>query len=440
LSSAAVALAPPAAPAAAERLRIAYAIQNVGGIDFTQDLGDTVPVKQTLRGLQRLGHEVTCFVLKNRSVLALDDVAQPVNVRAVPLGVSATRPFLVFESAVRRVQRELHVPYFALFDLYRFHEAAMRTLPGYALCHEHNGLFSAGAALACQQLRIPYVLTFSADLFLERTITGKPLTGLHRQVAAWESQFTYRVARKILCVSEPAKRHLIDTWRVNPDKVVVMPNGVDTELFKPYPQAETAAIRAQLGLGTGPVIGFLGAFQPWHGIEVLVASFARVLDHTPDARLLLIGDGRARPQVEAAIEKWGVGGATVITGVVPQVRVPAYLGAVDVAVIPYPRLPQELWFSPLKLYEYMAAGKAIVASRAGQIASVMRHHHTGLLVEPGNADVLARAIQRLVDDPDARDRLGRAARQQALAQHSWHHYVSRLEAVYRDALRMPSWN
>jgi glycosyltransferase involved in cell wall biosynthesis len=336
------------------------------------------------------------------------------------------------EGGVRRAQRALNLPYFAFFDSHRFYAACWRVLPGFALCHEHNGMFSIGAALACRRANIPYVLTVSADPFVERALMGRPLRGIHGAVAAREAQFTYRLARKIICVSEPARRNLIEKWQVDPAKVAVLPNGVDTELFRPV--EDGAAVREQFNLGRGPVVAFVGAFHPWHGLDGLIDSFAPVVRQMPEARLLLVGDGRARPQVDRKIKEHRLEPAVAVTGLVAQQRVPEFLAAADVAVLPYPRLPQELWFSPLKLYEYMAAGKAIVASRSGQIAEVIADGQDGLLVEPGDVNELSGVLLRLLGDRDERMRLGQRARQAAVEQHSWQRYIHRLEEVYASVL------
>ncbi|NUM47491.1 MAG: glycosyltransferase family 4 protein [Anaerolineales bacterium] len=414
------------------RFRIAYAIQNIGGIDFSQDIGDTVPVKQSLLGLQRAGHTVHCFRLRKRDIIRYDNVAKPDEMQTVPVGFSGTGPFKLVESGIRRLQKTLNLPYYAFFDAYRFYEASLRFLPEHDLCHEHNGLFCIGAALACKRLGKPYVLTFSADLFLERAFVGHPLKGLHAKIAAWQSRYTYDLAKKILCVSEAAKNHLIKAWQVDPEKIVVMPNGVDIDLFQPGPPDQ--ALHTSLGLQGQQVISFVGGFQPWHGLEILVESFAMCLQEVPNIKLLLVGDGRAREDVEKAIRKFGVSEHVIITGFVPQQQVPNYLSLADMAVMPYPELPKELWFSPLKMYEYMSAGKAIVASRAGQIAEVIQHGENGVLVEPGDKDDLARTMIRLLKNPEERHRLGATARQQAVAHHSWDQYIRKLENIYSDAL------
>jgi glycosyltransferase involved in cell wall biosynthesis len=416
-----------------QKLRIAYAIQNVGGIDFHHDVGDTVPVKQSLMELTRVGHAINCLQLSGSVVRQLENVDAPDNYRIAPVGVSGTRLFKLVEGGVRYFQRKLHIPYFAFFDAFRFYEACLRALPSFDICHEHNGLFCVGAALACRRLKIPYVLTFSADPLFERALGGRPLRGLHRFVAARQARFTYKLARSIICVSEPAKDHMVKTWNVDPDKIVVMPNGVDLDRFRP--DYDSRRIRRELGLDDALVIAFVGGFQHWHGIERLVESFAHVLPEMPNARLLLVGDGRARPSIDRKISELGLGSNVIITGLIPQSRVPEILAAADIAVLPYPELPREMWFSPLKLYEYMAAGKAIVASDAGQISDVIKHNYNGLLVSPGDIAHLTEALVGLLKEPAERERLGCNARQQALEQHSWRRYVERLVQVYNDALQ-----
>jgi glycosyltransferase involved in cell wall biosynthesis len=223
-------------------------------------------------------------------------------------------------------------------------------------------------------------------------------------------------------------------WQVDPEKIVVLPNGVDIDLFQP--RVVDKRLFAEYGLSDGPVITFVGGFQPWHGLDILVESFANLLNEIPNANLLLVGDGRARPLVEENIHKFGLEKKVRITGLVPQTKIPAILDMTDIAVMPYPQLPKELWFSPLKMYEYMASGCAIVASRDGQIADVIQDGQTGFLVEPGSVSDLTRAMVRLINDPAERKRLGSNARRQAVERHSWEKYIERLESVYLGAVRL----
>lgn len=415
-----------------DRLNIAYTMQNTG-VDLDQDVGAPILVKYTLCGLKQAGHQVSLLALKGRSVIVVRDVSKLDCANQAALGLSATRPFLLFESGVRRLQRELGLSYYAFFDTYRFYEACCRYLANYALCHEYSGLFSLGAALACLKLGIPYILTSDADLLLERAIVDKPLRGLHARVATWEARISYRLAQKIICVSEPAKQHLIQTWAVDPEKIVVVPNGVDIELFTAT-FYDSQAVRAQLGLRNQPVVMFVGGFQPWHGLENLVESFAQVVCLVPEAILLLVGDGPVRSAIEQKSAELGLADRVIITGFISHDRIPEMLAIADVVTAPYPRLPEEMWFSPLKLYEYMAAGKAIVASKEGQISDVIQDGCTGLLVEADDVEELAQALVKLLEAPAERERLGQNARRQAVEQHSWEQYIRRLEEIYTSVL------
>jgi len=412
-------------------LRIAYTLQNVGGVNFLKDVGDSSPVKYSIQGLKSRGHKVDVFRLGQGGILKIENPYE--NISWNELGGPVDNPILKWsESAVRRVQSILRLPYFAFFDSFKMYHGLRRVLAGYDLCHEHNGLFSVGASLACARMGFPYMLTFSADPIMELDFFGKSLTGLHRKVAERQAAATYRRAGAILCVSNQARVHLVDHWGVDAEKVHVMPNGVDVELFRPGPK--NPDVLHGLGFGKGPIITFLGGFQPWHGIDLLLESFCRVLQSGREANLLLIGDGIVRSKVENEVRRMNIEGRVRITGLLPQTEVPELLENTDIAVIPYPKFPKDLWFSPLKLYEYMAAGKAILATNHGQIAEVIEDQKTGLLVEPGNVDAITAGLVQLLDMPALRDSLGNAARRQAVERHSWRHYIHGLEAIYSRLL------
>lgn len=418
-------------PDPANRPKIAYVIQNAG-MDLASDVGAPILVKYTVNGLQKAGYQSSLLTLNGRSVIGIDDASKLNAQWYASLGLTGTRLFLFLESGLRRLQGELRLPYFALFDTYRFYEACYRSLPNYTICHEYHGLFSLGAALACFRRKTPYILTVDADLLLEFAVIGKPLKGLHALVATWVAKLNYKLANKIICVSKPAKQHFVRNWGVNPEKIVVIPNGVDIELFGRYHASD--AVRNQLGVGHDPTVMFVGGFQPWHGLDRLVECFALVLSELPNTKLLLVGDGPARSVLEQKCSELDITNSVIITGLVPHDQIPEMLAAADVVVALYPRLPKEMWFSPLKLYEYMAAGKAIVASKGGQIVEVVQDNHNGLLVEVGNIADFAQAITALLKNPAERKRLGKNAQQQAIEQHSWEQSIRRLEEIYLSVL------
>ena len=163
-------------------------------------------------------------------------------------------------------------------------------------------------------------------------------------------------------------------------------------------------------------------------------SFPRVLDEYPQARLVLIGDGALRESMDQLSIKLGISHAVYFTGLIPHVAVPEYIASADVAVVPYPKMDHRNWLSPLKLFEYMASAKAIVASEVGQVKDIIHHETNGLLVTAGDAQEMADAVIRLIENDDLRLRLGQQARNDAVQKHSWTQYISRLENVFSDVI------
>ena len=157
----------------------------------------------------------------------------------------------------------------------------------------------------------------------------------------------------------------------------------------------------------------------------MIEAFAIVAAQTPGARLLIVGNGPERAVLEALVSARGLREAVHFTGAVYHADVPALLSRIDVAVAPYPPLPH-FYFSPLKIYEYMAAGLAVIASRSGQIPQLLEDGLSGLLYRPGDAGELAAALERLRRDPELRRRLGRAARAKVLRGYTWDRVARRI--------------
>jgi glycosyltransferase involved in cell wall biosynthesis len=187
-------------------------------------------------------------------------------------------------------------------------------------------------------------------------------------------------------------------------------------------------VRRRLGLQSSTVVGFSGTFGVWHGIPTLAAALPLVLAARPEVRFLLIGDGPLRRLVERAIREHGLERRVVLTGQVPLSQMPDYLAACDVLVSPHGRQADggEFFGSPTKLYEYMAAGRPIVASRIGQIGEALADGETALLVPPDDPEALVTAILRLVDTPCLRSRLAAAARCRVERAHTWRGNAERL--------------
>ena len=243
-------------------------------------------------------------------------------------------------------------------------------------------------------------------------------------------------AERIFVVSEVERRNLLNAG-IKDEKIVVNPNGVDVDVFRPG--AGGAAERQKLGIDAGAtLVGFTGTFGPWHGVVELAKAITRI----PKERglhFLLIGAGQLLEQTKEVITEAGLDDLVTFTGSVDHTRMPALLDACDVLVSPHVPLAAnaEFFGSPTKIFEYMAMGKGIVASRLGQISEVLSHEKTALLVEPGNVDELSEAIVRLAESESLREQLGQAARREAVERHTWKRNAQTVLDAYRDWLSEP---
>lgn len=240
-----------------------------------------------------------------------------------------------------------------------------------------------------------------------------------------------KAATRIFVVADVERRNL-ERAGVAPEKIVVNPNGVDVRRFRPG--AGGHAVRAELGVAEDEtLVGFTGTFGPWHGVLVL-AEAATLMSPDSRVRFLFVGSGSLRERAELILREGGAANRVHFTGAVGHERVPALLDACDVLASPHVPLEggAEFFGSPTKLFEYMAMGKGIVASRLGQIAEVLSDEETALLVEPGDALALQQALMRLAQSRELRERLGAAARAACIAHHTWAHNAARVLDAYRS--------
>lgn len=241
-------------------------------------------------------------------------------------------------------------------------------------------------------------------------------------------------ATRIFVVSDVERRNLERTG-VAADKIIVNPNGVDTEEFRPGIGGEER--RQKLGVGDGEtLVGFVGSFGPWHGVLELADAIKRVPSTSP-VRFLLIGSGSLLGQVKDSLSAREQEGRVIFTGAVNHNEVPELLDACDILVSPHVPLADgsEFFGSPTKIFEYMAMGKGIVASRLGQIGEVLVHEKTALLVEPGNSEELGKSIVRLAQSMTLREQLGSAARREAIEHHTWTRNAQNVLAAYETWFR-----
>jgi glycosyltransferase involved in cell wall biosynthesis len=398
-------------------MRVAYLCADFG-IPLRGFKGASVHVREMVAALQKRGHEVLLASPNPGEGNPLPDGAELLEITPPPW-MRKTRRLL--DRALGEKWPRLPKETEELLFNGRLYRHALGELVRFApdVIYERYSLFNlAGLALA-RRLGVPHLIEINAPLRLERARTRG--LALDRAARAVE-RILFGHSDGLFVVSRALRDYALERG-ADPARVFVLPNGVDTRRFRPG--ESRAAVRARLGFRVGaPVIGFAGSLKPWHGTDLLLEAFAAARRIYRDARLLIIGDGPEAEPLRSQARRLGLDGAALFTGAVPHGDVPELLGAMDVAVAPYRRVP-EFYFSPLKLYEYMAAGLPTIASDAGDIAEVVRDGENGLLVEPDDPAALGATLLRLLGDAALRARLGRAARLQAEGR-DWSHNAARV--------------
>ncbi|OQA73018.1 MAG: GDP-mannose-dependent alpha-(1-6)-phosphatidylinositol monomannoside mannosyltransferase [bacterium ADurb.Bin243] len=278
-----------------------------------------------------------------------------------------------------------------------------------------------------QKYNVPLVLEYNGPEVWVNRHWGSPLKyeSLSEKIEITNLKF----ADLVVVVSKVLKDELIQRG-IEEKKILVNPNGVDADKYSPA--VDGSAVRRKYSLESRIVIGFIGTFGKWHGAEVLVDAFGKMLAADPGYKgkvsLLMVGDGVTMAKVKELIAKHGIEGDCVITGLVPQKEGPGHLAACDILVSPHvPNADGTPFFgSPTKLFEYMAMGKGIVASDLEQIGEILRHGETAYMVKPGDVDALHAGMKILISDAVLRTRLGENARAEAVAKYTWREHTRKI--------------
>ena len=286
-----------------------------------------------------------------------------------------------------------------------------------------NNFTGVGAA---RHFGVPLVIEYNGSEIWMSRHWGRPLK--HERLSERIELLNLRAADLVVVVSRAMKDEIVARG-VDDARVLVNPNGVDPDRYSPG--ISGAAVRAKYGLGDATVIGFIGTFGPWHGAETLAHAYVKLRASNPAmasrVRLLMIGAGATLDTVRQILSAGGALEDATFTGLVAQEDGAAYLAACDVLVSPHVPNPDGTPFfgSPTKLFEYMAMGKGIVASRLDQIGEVLDDGKSALLTTPGDVDALAKGIARLVEDRTLRDCLGLEARRVVLERYTWREHTRR---------------
>lgn len=364
-------------------MRIAYLCAD-GGIPVFGDKGGSVHVRAMVRAFARLGHDVTVLCAESGD-------------GAPDFPVTAFGPHFPPETDRAAKERRL----MAIADRIESHLLASHARRPFDMIYERYGLWSAAGIRAARRLGLPAVVEVNAPLVQEQAAFRN--FALRPEAEAIEAE-VFASATALAVVSAELVGY-VTARGADPARVHVIGNKVDTARFHPgIPPAHLPSIPAGRF-----VVGFTGSLKAWHGTEVLLDAVARLAPAIP-AHLLIVGDGPDRAALQARAAALGLADRMTLTGWVAHDALPALIARMDVAVAPYPASTSH-YFSPLKLYEYLAMGRPVVASAIGQSAALLGPDGAGLLVPPGDPEALSQALSWIARDPRLARELGqRAAR------------------------------
>ena len=289
-------------------------------------------------------------------------------------------------------------------------------------------LFNSGYFLA-KFFKIPVVKEVNGIVVDEMEIAGRA-KGISLHIIDKIERFTLPRADKIIVVTSRLKETLQRDYGIPEDKMVEIQNGANTELFKPISITEA---RKKLNLDKNYYyICYSGTFAAYQGIDYFIRSAPYILGNYPNTRFLMVGDGSLRKELTELSEQIGVSEKFIFTGAVPYEKVPLHINACDVCVVP--KKPLKSGYSPLKLCEYMACKKPVIASRISGF-EILEEQNAGILVEPENPEELAEAIIKLLKDKKLREEMGRRGREYVVKNRSWESVARRVAEVCESAVR-----
>jgi len=378
--------------------------------------GASTHVYEVAKFLTQIGHKVHVISRRNNRTQPNYEILEGIHVHRIFRGIITPLPYSSYQRLERRgkppgLLDKLYEEY--LFKIYPLYAGLITSQVikkhGIEVMIERETSFGAGAVAS--------------------TITGKPM--ILEIIGPRYSKNSFKKSKKILAYTTAMIREPV------PHKKLILVSAiVDVKNFRPNP-AEGKIVRERYGLQNLTVIGYIGTFAAWHGIEELIDASEKVLKRFPSVRFLMVG-----PYFEDAkelTEKRGLSNAYEFTGAVPHSDVPKYINAADILIAPYNPAKSELRRrygigSPLKVFEYMACGKPVITTSVEPITQTIQNKKTGILVPSGNSKALSEAIIHLIEKQKLAQTIGKAARKEVEKHYSGEAFAKQLEIILKEAI------
>ena len=295
-----------------------------------------------------------------------------------------------------------------------------------------NHVNGAIGYVAARALDLPFIYEVRGLWHMSR-VARQPLFYHHAEYDAMDLAeiALCKKADFVLAITHAVRFYLIEKG-VNPERILVLPNGVDTNRFLPTNQNHS--LKQELKLKDNLVIGYVGSFVKYEGLDLLIEAFSKLRERHTNVFLLMVGDGETRPELEQLTEDLDIQNSVKFTGRVPHSEVLNYHSVIDIA--PFPRTPDIVceFISPLKPFESMAMGQVVVGSDVAALKEIIDDGRHGRLFRKGDSDDLFEVLSSLVSNPDQITRLKQEGLEWVRKNRDWGSLASYLHEVHQSIL------
>lgn len=285
-------------------------------------------------------------------------------------------------------------------------------------------------------LKIPYVVEINGIKDKERQLrnvsSSKGIIPKSVRRKLWRRLFNS--VGQIIVVSHGLKKALSHEYGLDKNKITVIYNGANTDLFRPMDRKKCIK---DLGLNQDHrYVGFIGNLAPWQGVKQLIEIAPAIIHAFPETRFIIVGDGDMRSELEDLVEKLGIRDKVIFTGFVPYEDVPKYINSFDVCTAPFSGVERNVKysFSAIKLYEYMACGKPVVTTDVCGIKNEITNLDLGIIVKADDTETFTSSVLKFMKDQEMQNRMGEKARMWVLKEHSWNKVAERVSVVCNNLL------
>jgi len=379
-----------------------------------------VHIQGLVNAWKSLGNNVCIFSPQGLSCMS----KKKSNLRGYSRGTLRRSAYSLFSSSIPEIL-------FEVLEIAYQRSARSRLKRFCGLCnidfvYERYALFGKGGLEFAKTKGLPFVLevNYTCDTPLVRNRSK-----LLRPRCQLIEKELFHNADLLFVVSTFLRDLICQQYRITPEKIIVLPNAADADKFCNRPV--NCHFKKRLSLVGKQVIGYVGKFYEWHGLPLLLAAFNIIHKEIPECTLILIGKGPELPKIRSLARSFGVENKVLFIGDIPHDKLPEYINLFDVAVMP----DSNEYGSPMKIFEYMALGKAVVAPDYIPIRDVIQHGENGLIFSKRSAVELAESVMRVLNNRELQNHLGRKARESIEVQYNWNanakKVIERVNAIFR---------